>query len=278
MRSRTVASLVAEATRLAEQGVVELTLVSQDSTAYGKDLGDGSNLGTLVRALAKIPKVEWVRVHYLYPHGVPEDLLLAMAEEPKICRYLDIPLQHASGNMLKAMRRGVTREGQERILQRLRQYVPDLAVRTTFIVGFPGETEEDFQVLMDFVQSQRFDRLGVFTYFPEDGTPAATLSGQLTEKIKKERQRKLMNLQKKISREKHKHLVGTVQKVLIDGPSVESEYLLRGRLASQAPDVDGQVYIQSPPVDAKAGQFRMVKILKAAAYDLVGEIQDVPHV
>lgn len=274
MRSRTVASLVSEAQRLADQGVVELTLVSQDSTAYGKDLGDGSNLGTLVRALARVSGIEWVRVHYLYPHGVPEDLLKAMADEPRICRYLDIPLQHASGPMLKAMRRGVTRDGQERILERLRKYVPDVAVRTTFIVGFPGETDADFQVLMDFVADQRFDRVGVFTYFPEDGTPAATLEGQVPEKVKKERQRKLMNLQKKISREKHRSMVGTVQKVLIDGPSVESEYLLRGRLASQAPDVDGQVYIQSPPEDARAGQFRMVKVLRASAYDLVGEIQD----
>ncbi|HNH45539.1 MAG TPA: 30S ribosomal protein S12 methylthiotransferase RimO [Myxococcota bacterium] len=274
MRSRTVASLVAEATRLAEQGVVELTLVSQDSTAYGRDLGDGSNIGTLVRALARIPSIRWVRVHYLYPHGVPEELLRAMAEEEKVCRYLDIPLQHASSNMLKAMRRGVTREGQEKILSRIRSFVPDVSVRTTFIVGFPGETDQDFSELMDFVGAQRFDRLGVFTYFPEDGTPAATLEGQVAEKIKKDRQRQIMNLQKKISREKHKAILGKTVPVLIDGLSAESEFILRGRMASQAPDVDGQVYIQSPPPNLKAGDIRMVKILKAAAYDLVGEIRD----
>jgi ribosomal protein S12 methylthiotransferase len=274
MRSRTVASLVSEATRLAEQGVVELTLVSQDSTAYGRDLGDGSNIGTLVRALARIPAIRWVRVHYLYPHGVPEELLRAMAEEEKVCRYLDIPLQHASSNMLKAMKRGVTREGQEKILSRIRSFVPDVSVRTTFIVGFPGETDQDFSELLDFVGAQRFDRLGVFTYFPEDGTPAATLEGQVAEKIKKDRQRQIMNLQKKISREKHKTIIGKTVPVLIDGLSVESEYILRGRMASQAPDVDGQVYIQSPPPNLKAGDIRMVKILKAAAYDLVGEIRD----
>lgn len=274
MRSRTVASLVSEAQRLADAGVVELTLVSQDSTAYGRDLGDGSNLGSLVRGLAAIEGIRWIRVHYLYPHGVPEDLLKAMADEPKICRYLDIPLQHVSGNMLKAMRRGVTREGQERILERIRRFVPDVALRTTFIVGFPGETEEDFAEMMDFVEKQRFDRVGVFTYFQEDGTPAATLEGQVSEKIKKERQRKLMNLQKKISREKHKALVGKTFSVLVDGVSEESEFLMKGRLTSQAPDVDGMVYIQSPPIDARAGQIRQLRIVKAAAYDLVGEIID----
>lgn len=274
MRSRTVASLVTEAERLAASGVVELTLISQDSTAYGRDLADGSNIGGLVRALAKVEGVRWIRVHYLYPHGVPEDLLRAMAEEEKVCRYLDIPLQHASGPMLKAMRRGVTRAGQEKILERIRHYVPDVALRTTFIVGFPGETEEDFSELMKFAEAQRFDRLGVFTYYPEDGTPAATLEGQVLEKVKKERQRKLMNLQKKISRERHRTLVGKVLPLLVDGVSEESEYLMRGRLRSQAPDVDGQVYIQNPPEDLRAGQIRMVKVVKAAAYDLVAEVEE----
>ena len=141
-------------------------------------------------------------------------------------------------------------------------------------MGFPGETDQDFSELMDFVGAQRFDRLGVFTYFPEDGTPAATLEGQVAEKIKKDRQRQIMNLQKKISREKHKAIIGKTVPVLIDGLSAESEFILRGRMASQAPDVDGQVYIQSPPPNLKAGDIRMVKILKAAAYDLVGEIRD----
>ena len=273
MRSRTIPSLVAEAERLAASGVVELTLISQDSTAFGRDLADGSNIGGLVRALARVEGLRWIRVHYLYPHGVPEELLRAMAEEEKVCRYLDIPLQHASGPMLKAMRRGVTRAGQERILERIRGFVPDVALRTTFIVGFPGETEEDFAELAQFVEAQRFDRVGVFTYFPEDGTPAATLADQVAEKVKKDRQRRLMNLQKKISRELHRALVGKVLPLIVDGVSEESEFLLCGRLPSQAPDVDGQVYIQNPPEDVRAGQIRMARVVKAAAYDLVAEIQ-----
>lgn len=274
LRSRTMGSLVNEARRLVEGGVVELNLVSQDSTAYGRDLGDGSDIGKLARALAHIDGLSWVRVHYIYPHGVPEELLRAMAEEEKICRYLDIPLQHASGPMLKAMRRGVTREGQEKILDRIRKYVPDVALRTTFIVGFPGETDKDFQELTDFVQAQRFDHVGVFTYFQEDGTPAGSMDAQVPDKIKKQRQKELMRIQKAISKEKLKPRLKKSFPVLIDGPSEESQFVFRGRLASQAPDVDGQVYIQSPPADLRAGQIRMVRMIKASAYDLVGEIDE----
>lgn len=276
LRSRTISSLLTESRRLVENGVVELNLVSQDSTAYGRDLGDGSDLGKLVRALARIDDLSWIRVHYIYPHGVPEELLRAMAEEEKICRYLDIPLQHASGPMLKAMRRGVTREGQEKILDRIRKYVPDVALRTTFIVGFPGETDKDFQELVDFVQTQRFDHLGVFTYFQEDGTPAGAMENQVPDKVKKQRQKELMRIQKVISKEKLKPLVKKTLPVLIDGPSEESPFVFRGRLARQAPDVDGQVYIQSPPEDLRAGQIREVRMIKASAYDLVGEIPEIP--
>jgi ribosomal protein S12 methylthiotransferase len=257
---------------LSEGGVVELNLVSQDSTAYGRDLSDGSDIGKLTRALAKIDAVRWIRIHYLYPHGVPEELLRAMSEEEKVCRYLDIPLQHASGPMLKAMRRGVTRLGQEKILERIRTFIPDVALRTTFIVGFPGETDKDFQELLDFVEAQRFDHMGVFTYFQEEGTPAGSMEGQVPEKIKKERQKELMRLQKRISKEKLKPLLKKTLPVLVDGPSEESPYIFRGRLSRQAPDVDGQVYIQSPPEDIRSGQIRMVRMIKASAYDLVGEI------
>lgn len=272
MRSRTVPSLVAEAQRLADQGVVELNLVSQDSTAFGRDLGDGTNLGTLLRALAKVDGVRWIRVHYAYPHGVPEDALRAMAEEPKVVRYLDIPLQHASGAMLKAMRRGVTREGQEKILERLRHYVPDIAVRTTFIVGFPGETDQDFAELVDFVEKQSFDRVGVFSYYPEEGTPGAELPGQVEEKVKKARQRELMRIQKKISAQKHRALVGKELEVLIDGPSKESPLVWAARLPTQAPDVDGQVFLNEVDEELIPGRFRRVKITRAAAYDLVGTL------
>ncbi|MEM6931257.1 MAG: 30S ribosomal protein S12 methylthiotransferase RimO, partial [Myxococcota bacterium] len=191
LRSRTVPSLVAEAERLVREGIVELNLVSQDSTGYGRDLPDRPGLGTLVEGLSEVDGIRWIRLHYAYPHGIPEGLLEQLAGNPKVCPYLDIPLQHASGPMLKAMRRGVTRAGQERILDRIRGAVPDLAVRTTFIVGFPGETDEDFVELCDFVQAQRFEHVGVFTYFREDGTPAATLPDQVPEEVKVERQAQL---------------------------------------------------------------------------------------
>ncbi len=274
MRSRSIPSLVTEAKRLADEGVVEINLISQDSTAYGRDLGDGSDLGKLLRALAKVDGVRWIRLHYAYPIGLPESLLRAIADEEKVVNYLDMPLQHASGPMLRAMRRGVTRDGQERILERVRRFVPDIAIRTTFIVGFPGETDADFDELKSFVEREKFSRVGVFTYFQEDGTPAALLPGQVEERVKNARQKQLMDVQKAISKALHKEMVKKTFPVLIDGPSKESEFLLSGRLATQAPDVDGQVYLQSPPEDARAGQIRQVKIRRASAYDLVGEIVD----
>ncbi|MDP2306386.1 MAG: 30S ribosomal protein S12 methylthiotransferase RimO [Pseudomonadota bacterium] len=276
MRSRTVASLVSEARRLAEQGVVEINLVSQDSTAYGRDLNNGADLGALLRALAKVDGIRWIRLHYAYPIGLPESLLRAIAEEEKVVPYLDMPLQHASGPMLKSMRRGVTREGQERILERVRRFVPDIAIRTTFIVGFPGETDTDFAVLRDFVGSQGFERVGVFTYFQEDGTPAALLPGQVEEKVKLARQKELMKLQSDISRRKHKALVGKELTVLVDGPSKESELVLVGRLATQAPDVDGLVYLSEVGPEVRAGQLRKVRITRAAPHDLVGDVLEGP--
>ena len=272
LRSRTIPSLVSEASRLVEQGVREINIISQDSTAYGRDLRDGTGLGGLMKSLADIDGLEWIRLHYAYPHGLPDGLLEALANEPKVCRYLDIPLQHASGPMLRAMRRGVTRAGQERILDRVRKAVPDIAIRTTFIVGFPGETDADFEELCDFVQAQRFDRVGVFTYFPEDGTPAASLDGQVPEDVKLERQRHLMQLQARISREKLERMVGQVVPVLIEGTSEESEHVLRGRTETQAPDVDGQVYITRAPADVAVGEIRPMLIQQAGDHDLVGEI------
>ncbi len=272
MRSRTIASLVAEAGELAASGVVELNLVAQDSTAYGRDLADGTDLGKLLRALARVEGIAWIRLHYAYPIGLPESLLRAIAEEPKVVPYLDMPLQHASGPMLRAMRRGVTRDGQERILERVRRFVPDIALRTTFIVGFPGETDADFQELCDFVTTHRFDRVGVFTYFREEGTPAAELDGHVDEKVKLSRQKQLMKLQEKVSRARMKALVGQTLDVLVDGPSKESDLLLAGRLATQAPDVDGVVYLQNPPEDVRPGQFRSVRIRRASVHDLVGEV------
>jgi ribosomal protein S12 methylthiotransferase len=276
LRSRSIPSLVAEAERLAAEGVRELNLVSQDSTAFGRDLKDGTDLGGLMRALARVDGIAWIRLHYAYPHGVPRSFLEAMAEEEKVCNYIDIPLQHASGPMLKAMRRGVTRAGQERILTRLRTFVPDATLRTTFIVGFPGETDQDFAELCDFVRAQRFDHVGVFTYFPEEGTPAATLPGQVPEDVKLERQAELMRIQAAISRERLEARVGTEVDVLVEGLAQESALLLRGRTRFQAPDVDGQVYITSAPPGVRVGEIRRLRITQAADYDLVGELVDAP--
>ncbi len=272
MRSRTVASLVAEARRLGAEGVVELNLVAQDSTAYGRDLGDGTDLGALLRALGRIESLQWIRLHYVYPLGVPESALRALAEEPRLLKYVDMPLQHASGRMLKAMKRGVSRDGQEKVLRRVRDAIPNVTLRTTFIVGFPGETDADFDELCDFVETERFDRVGVFTYFPEDGTPAATLPGQVDDGVKLARQKELMKRQAAISRSKHRKLVGTEEVVLVDGPSKESPLVLIGRLRSQAPDVDGHVWLTETDESVRAGQLRKVRIVKATAHDLVGEV------
>jgi len=274
LRSRTIPSLVTEASRLADEGVLELNLVSQDSTAYGRDLGDGSDLGKLLRALARIEKLAWIRLHYVYPLGVPEGALRALAEEPRLLKYVDIPLQHASGRMLKAMKRGVSREGQEKVLRRIRDAVPGVTLRTTFIVGFPGETDADFRELCDFVEAEQFDRVGVFTYSNEDGVPAAELPGQVEEKVKKARQKELMKLQAAISKKKHKALVGTEQIVLVDGPSKESPLVLVGRLPSQAPDIDGQVWLSETDETVRPGQLRRVRLTKATAHDFVGEVID----
>ncbi len=272
LRSRTIPSLVTEARRLAGQGVREINLVSQDSTAYGRDLKDGSDLGGLLRQLGQIEQLDWIRLHYAYPIGLPESLLRAIAEEPRVVPYIDMPLQHASGPMLKAMRRGVTRAGQERILARVRQFVPDAAIRTTFIVGFPGETDADFDVLVDFVKDQQFDRVGVFTYFQEDGTDAAALPGQVPDDVKEERQRVLMEVQRAISRAKNDALVGQTVDVLVDGTAAEDDRVLCGRMATQAPEVDGQVFLDGPGPDVRAGQLRRVKLTRASDYDLVGRV------
>ncbi len=272
MRSRSIPSLVTEARRLVDEGVVELNLVSQDSTAYGRDLADGSDLGGLLRALCKVDGLRWLRLHYAYPIGLPESLLRAIAEEEKIVKYLDMPLQHASGNMLKAMRRGVTREGQERILERVRSFVPDIAIRTTFIVGFPGETDADFDELSDFVAAQRFDRVGVFTYCQEEGTPAAELPDQVPDKVKRDRQKALMKTQAVISRKRLRGLVGKTLEVMVDGADPQNAGVLVGRLPTQAPEVDGQVYLDDPPEDLRAGQIRQVRITRTSDYDLVGRV------
>jgi ribosomal protein S12 methylthiotransferase len=271
-RSRSIPSLVEEARRLVEGGVRELNLVAQDSTAYGRDLEEAGDVGHLLQALALLPELSWIRLHYLYPHGVPERLLDVLANEPKVCRYVDIPLQHASGPMLKAMKRGVSRAGQEKILDRIREAVPDVSLRTTFIVGFPGETDRDFDELVDFVRHQRFDRVGAFLYSQEAGTDAGAFPDQVSEALKTERLERLMAVQAEIALEKHEALVGNVLPVMIDGGSSESEHLLEGRLESQAPEVDGKVFLTNPRGGLHPGSIVSARIVQASEVDLVGDL------
>lgn len=273
LRSRPIESIVAEARGLVEQGVIELNIVSQDSNSFGYDrLGAAgrSELGKLLRALGAIDGVRWLRLMYMYPVGFPEELMEIIADEPKVVKYIDMPLQHITTGMLRAMNRGVGGDRCRNLVRKLREKIPGLTLRTTFIVGFPGETDEDFEALKAFVQELKFERMGVFTYSPEEGTPAATMPGQVPEKVKRARQRELMAIQRKISKARFKSLVGTVQDVLIEGPSAETELLLQGRMASQAPDIDGHVLINAG--QAQIGAIVPVKMTRALDYDIIGEI------
>src|SRR5882724_11317196 len=229
-RSRRFGSIVAEAHQLAEEGVKELILVAQDSSRYGEDLGKQDALAHLLRELAQTEGIEWVRVMYTYPTHISEGFLDVLAEEPKAVKYLDMPLQHASQKVLKLMKRGGNRQSLERLIERVRRRVPGIAVRTTFITGFPGETEEDFAELMSFVKKVEFDRVGVFTYSDEEGTPAFELPNKVDPKIAKQRRARLMKEQARISLRKNKTRVGETIRVLFEGDSNESELLWQGRM------------------------------------------------
>src|SRR5216117_1751919 len=229
-RSRRFGSIVAEAHQLAEEGVKELILVAQDSSRYGEDLGKQDALAHLLRELSHTDGIEWVRVMYTYPTHISDEFLNVLAEEPKAVKYLDMPLQHASQNVLKLMKRGGNRASLEKLIGRVRNRVPGIAVRTTFITGFPGETEEDFNELLNFVKNVEFDRVGVFTYSDEEGTPAFNLPNKVDPKIAKRRRDQLMSAQAKISRGKNKARVGNTYKVMFEGLSQESDLLFQGRL------------------------------------------------
>ena len=273
-RSRRFGSLVAEAHQLAEEGVKELILVAQDSSRYGEDLGKPDALARLLRELSHTEGIEWVRVMYTYPTHISDGFLDVLAEEPKAVKYLDMPLQHASQNVLKLMKRGGNRASLERLIERVRRRVPGIGVRTTFITGFPGETEEDFNELMTFIKNVEFDRVGVFTYSDEEGTPAYELPNKVEPKIAKRRRDQLMKEQSKIAKRKHKALIGNTVRVMFEGESSESDLLWQGRMETQAPDIDGCVLIS----DAREGfvptpgQMVDVLIEEAQEYDLVGRI------
>ena len=273
-RSRRFGSVVAEAHQLAEEGVKELILVAQDSSRYGEDLGKDDALAHLLRELSHTNGIEWVRVMYTYPTHISDGFLDVLAEEPKAVKYLDMPLQHASQNVLKLMKRGGNRASLERLIKRVRDRVPGIAVRTTFITGFPGETDDDFEELLAFVKAVEFDRVGVFTYSDEEGTPAYDLPNKVDPKIAKQRRARLMKAQSRISRRKNKSRVGQTVRVLFEGESNESELLWQGRIETQAPDIDGCVLINDVPGDfnLQPGSFVNVLIEEAHEYDLVGRI------
>lgn len=273
-RSRRFGSILKEAEDLAKQGVKEVVLIAQDSSRFGEDLGEVDALAKLVRALGEIRDLEWVRVMYAYPTHISDEFLKAIADTPKAVNYLDMPLQHASRNVLKLMKRGGTRESLEKLIKRVREKVPGITIRTTFITGFPGETDEDFEELMAFVKNCEFDNVGVFTYSDEEGTPAFDLPGKVDPKIAKARRARLMKEQAKISKRKNKAKVGNIYKVLFEGLSKESDLLFQGRLEGQAQEIDGYVLINDMPedLDPQIGAIYDVRISEAHDYDLIGAI------
>jgi len=273
-RSRRFGSIVEEARELAKQGVKELVLIAQDSSRYGEDLGEVDALAALIMALGEIEELDWVRVMYAYPTHISDAFLKAVAETPKAVKYLDMPLQHASRNVLKLMKRGGTRESLERLIGRVRQRVPGITIRTTFITGFPGETEEDFEELMQFVRNCRFDNVGVFTYSDEEGTPAFDLSNKVDPKIAKQRRSRLMKEQATISKQLNKAKIGNTYKVMFEGISQESDLLFQGRLEGQTQDIDGYILINDMPegLEPQIGKIYDVRITEAHEYDLIGEM------
>jgi ribosomal protein S12 methylthiotransferase rimO len=266
--STPIEDLVTEAEKLAAKGVKELILIAQDITYYGLDLYKKRALADLLRALVKVEGIEWIRIHYAFPTGFPMDVLEVMKTEPKICNYLDIPLQHISDKILTSMKRGTTQEKTTKLLNKFREAVPKMAIRTTLIVGYPGETEEDFQKLKDFVKAMRFDRLGCFTYSHEENTTAYELTDDIPEEVKLQRANEIMELQSQISWELNQEKVGKTFRCLIDRK--EGNYFV-GRTEYDSPDVDNEVLIDAKKHYVKIGDFTDVKIIEAADYDLYGE-------
>lgn len=269
-RSRTPDSILAEAEGLAGDGVKELVLIAQDTTRYGADLGMGDGLSRLLRELAQIEGIGWVRFLYAYPTTLTDAVLEAMADEPRLCRYLDMPLQHASNRLLKAMKRPGTGESNRKLLERVRAAVPGVTLRSSFIVGFPGETDADFHTLLDFCREVELDHLGVFTYSNEEDTEAYVSRETLSAREKTKRQRALLRQQSSISLAKNRGRVGQKLSVLLEGPSPETEHLLAGRTEGQAPEIDGSVLINEGV--AAPGSFVIVEVTEAHPYDLVGRI------
>jgi len=269
-RSRPAASIVQEARALAARGVKEMLLISQDTTFYGIDRHERGALGRLLRELNTIDGLEWIRLLYLYPTTIDDDTLAAMAECDKVCKYIDLPLQHASNQVLKRMKRPGTRQHYDQLLGRIRSRVPDVALRTTFIVGFPGETEDDLSQLRAFVSDHAFDHVGVFTYSHEEGTSAHALDDDVPARTKTARRNRLMGLQKRLVGRRNRSRVGERVRAVVDGPSADHDLILRARLGSQAPEIDASVYLtECDPSSYRAGDFVEVEIVGSRDYDLI---------
>jgi ribosomal protein S12 methylthiotransferase len=266
-RSTPIEDLVQQAKSLAAQGTRELILIAQDSTYYGLDIYGKRNLAELMQRLSAVEGIDWIRLHYAYPAGFPMDVIDEMAANPKICNYIDIPLQHINDEMLKRMRRGTTREKTDRILKAMREQNPDIAIRTTLIVGFPGETDEHFQELYDWVAETKFDRLGVFTYSHEENTHAYQYEDDVPEEVKQQRMEAIMELQESISFDRNRDRVGSVEKVLIDRK--ESGFYV-GRTQYDSPEVDNEVVIKADDLYLRIGDFVEVKITDNTSFDLEG--------
>ena len=272
-RSRTIPSLVQEAGRLASCGVREITLISQDTTSYGRDLGMKDGLADLLEALDAIDGLRWIRFLYIYPNLVSDKLIRVINSSGKICRYVDMPLQHVSAKILKSMRRGGNRNSLTRLIERIRKNIPGVTLRTTMIVGFPGETGEDFLELKSFCREIEFDRLGVFAYSDEEDTPARKLQPKVPARTAESRRRVLMEQQAAIAKRKNRRLIGKEFPILVEGPSRESELLLQGRLESQAPEIDGVCLINdSEAGEINSGEFRTIRITRVLDHDLLGTI------
>ena len=269
-RSVPMERLIKEAEELADQGVKELILVAQETTLYGKDLYGEKSLPKLLRELCKISGIRWIRILYCYPEEITDELIQVMKEEPKICHYLDLPIQHANDTILKRMGRRTSKQELIDIVQKLRKEIPDICLRTTLITGFPGETQEQHEEVMEFIDTLEFDRLGAFTYSPEEDTPAATFEDQIDEEVKEDRQADIMELQQEIAFDKAEDMIGREVLVMIEG-KVADENAYVGRTYRDAPNVDGLIFINTD-VELISGDFAKVKVTGALDYDLIGEL------
>ena len=269
-RSVPMEKLLAEAKDLADQGVKELILVAQETTVYGKDLYGEKSLHKLLRELCKISGIQWIRILYCYPEEIYDELIQTIKEEKKVCHYLDLPIQHASDAVLKRMGRRTSKAQLVEIIEKLRKEIPDISLRTTLITGFPGETQEQHEELKDFVDEMEFDRLGVFTYSPEEDTPAATMTEQIPEEVKEDRQAELMELQQEIAFDLAEDMVGREVLVMIEG-KVADENAYVGRTYKDAPNVDGLIFINTDE-ELMSGDFARVRVTGALEYDLIGEL------